>query len=367
MQRRLRIAWFVHSVRSDWNNGNAHFLRGLGRALGQLGHEVTFFEPANGWSFDNLMSEELGSRSLEHFDATYSDLCVRTYDPHAPALREHLKDTDVVIVHEWNDPKLVELLLSLRNEIWFRMLFHDTHHRASSTPEQIAQLQILSFDGVLAFGEALREIYRQRFHIDRVWTLHEAADTTVFYPREAAKATDVIWIGNWGDNERTKELREFLICPAARLPELRFTVYGVRYPREGLDALSESGIHFGGYLPNLDAPEIYSTARMTIHVPRQQYSQAMTGIPTIRVFEALASGIPLISAPWEDTEHLFCSGDFACVRDTDDATEAMQYFTANPAAAQEQAERGLRTVLSRHTCRHRAEQLTEICEELLTA
>ena len=44
---------------------------------------------------------------------------------------------------------------------------------------------------------------------------------------------------------------------------------------------------------------------LTVHIPRQQYTRAMTGIPTIRVFEALACGIPLISAPWSDTEHLF--------------------------------------------------------------
>ena len=47
----------AHSVRSDWNNGNAHFLRGLLRSLGELGHQVTVFEPENGWSIANLANE----------------------------------------------------------------------------------------------------------------------------------------------------------------------------------------------------------------------------------------------------------------------------------------------------------------------
>src|ERR1700749_3174850 len=60
VSRKLRIAYFAHSLRSDWNNGNAHFLRGLMRALGAIGHEIVVFEPHKGWSFANLMSEPCG-------------------------------------------------------------------------------------------------------------------------------------------------------------------------------------------------------------------------------------------------------------------------------------------------------------------
>lgn len=91
----------------------------------------------------------------------------------------------------------------------------------------------------------------------------------------------------------------------------------------------------------------------------------MQGIPTIRVFEALASGIPLVSAPWEDTEHLFRPGDYLMVNSTRETIEAVRRLLADPSAARAQAHQGLETILSRHTCRHRAEQLTSICEELL--
>lgn len=367
MPHKFDICYFVHSVSSDWNNGNAHFLRGLGRALGAMGHSVTFFEPQNGWSIENLLTEPSGSRSLDQFAAAYPDLHVVTYSPDLTEAENQLRNADIVIVHEWNSPELVEVVLRLRDKLGFRALFHDTHHRASSSPDQIAQLQIRRFDGVMVFGEALRAIYRQRFGLARVWTLHEAADTTVFTPRPQEMHTDVVWIGNWGDNERSEEIREFLVGPAARLREYSFRIYGVRYPREGLDALSEAGITYAGYLPNLDAAALYNNTRLTVHIPRQQYCGAMTGIPTIRVFEALASGIPLISAPWRDTEHLFCPGDFVFAESGDEMMEAMRYLLEHPAAAREQADRGLRTVRNRHTCMHRAEQLTQICEELLSA
>jgi spore maturation protein CgeB len=372
MPHKFRIAYFAHSVRSDWNNGNAHFLRGLLRSMTQCGHELSIFEPADGWSIQNLRAEECGERSLREFALRYPDLPTTTYDlsgaeslTSASRWRELLRGKDIVILHEWNPPELAHYLLDLRDELRFRLLFHDTHHRASSSPEQIRLFAIDRFDGVLAFGEALRGIYTRRFNLSRVWTLHEAADTGIFRPLpRSAESCEVVWIGNWGDDERSAEIHKFLLQPASELPEYEFTVYGVRYPPDALRALTVAGVHYGGYLPNLAGPTTYASSRITLHIPRQQYDGAMTGIPTIRVFEALACGIPLVSAPWKDAEHLFRAGDFYMVSDTREMKQAIHMFLSDSKAAKQQAEAGLATVLARHTCRHRAEQLTSICEEL---
>jgi spore maturation protein CgeB len=371
MSRKLRIAYFAHSLRSDWNNGNAHFLRGLLRGLGQLGHEVTIFEPGEGWSIVNLRQEPRGEQSLRQFSEVYPDLRVSLYEESqlgdAGFWASALEGTQIVIFHEWNPPELAHLLLRLRDCLRFRLLFHDTHHRASSSPEQIRLFGIPSFDGVLAFGNSLRVLYRERFAIHRVWTLHEAADTSVFKPAsDTKKQTDVLWIGNWGDDERSREIDEFLLCPAKRLPARSFMIHGVRYPAEGLAALRSAGVQYAGYLPNLDAPAAYAAARLTVHIPRQQYTTAMLGIPTIRVFEALACGIPLISAPWQDTEALFREGDYMAVRNGAEMLGAIESLLGDAEAARQQAARGLETVLARHTCRHRAEQLSLICEEVLS-
>jgi spore maturation protein CgeB len=177
------------------------------------------------------------------------------------------------------------------------------------------------------------------------------------------KRADVIWIGNWGDEERSNEIRQFFLAPAKELNDLGFTIYGVRYPEGAVAALRKAGVQYAGYLPNLDAPAIYAAARLTVHIPRQQYATAMKGIPTIRVFEALACGIPLLSAPWEDTEGLFREGDFLTVRDTAEMRRAMEYLLSDPEAARAQALRGLETVLTHHTCGHRARQLSTLFEE----
>jgi spore maturation protein CgeB len=369
MPANYRIAYFAHTLRSDWNNGNAHFLRGLVRALHAEGHDVTAYEPASEWSIDHLRTEPRGEDSLAKFMETYSEFDLQTYEPEESEQLwiERLRGTQVVVLHEWNPPALAQMLLRIRDHIGYKLIFHDTHHRASSSPEQMQQFGLSRFDGVLAFGAALAAIYRERFDIQNVWTFHEAADTTVFKPspREGFD-NDVVWIGNWGEGERAAELREFLLRPAAVLsPERRFQVYGVRYPEQGLTALQASHIAYGGYLPNLEAPAVYARSRLTLHVPRQQYSAVMMGIPTIRVFEALACGIPLISAPWQDTEQLFRPGDLRFVANGEEMTQAIAELLQDPEQAKEEALRGLETVLSRHTCIHRAQEFTAICHQLL--
>ncbi len=369
MSPKLSIAFFVHSIRSDWNNGNAHFLRGLLRALGRQGHRVVCFERGSDWSIDNLLLEgEAGAQSLARHDRIYADVPVQTFDD-GTDFAAVLSNVDVVVVHEWNSPELIAQVLSVAGPCGFRTLFHDTHHRASSSPEAIRRLQVPRFDGVIAFGEALERIYRRDFGLEHVYVLHEAADTSIFHPpapgTPTGKTDDVVWIGNWGDNERSGEIRSFLLEPAAALHDRRFTIYGVRYPDEALEALRQAHVRYAGYLPNLEAPRVYAASQLTVHIPRQQYAGAMAGIPTIRVFEALACGIPLISAPWQDTEHLFREGDFRFVHSGEEMREAMRYLLDHPEAAEAQAARGLESVLARHTCDHRASELIDICNEVM--
>ncbi len=369
MPRKLRLAYFAHTLRSDWNNGNAHFLRGLMRAMTQCGHEVTIYEPEREWSIDNLSTEVMGEDSLDTFLQIYADLDLQTYSPDQSTELWHqrLRGVEIILLHEWNPPQLANMLLDLRDLVGYKLLFHDTHHRASSSPQQIEQFGLLRFDGIVAFGNALRSIYRNRFGVERVWTLHEGADITVFHPRpEIARKPELVWIGNWGEGERAAELQEFLITPAAALRPIASTkIYGVRYPTEGLDALRNAGVQYGGYLANLDAPAVFAAAGVTAHVPRRQYSVEMKGIPTIRVFEALACGIPLVSAPWQDTDSLFREGDFRWASNSSEMIDALKELLLDTVAAEEQAARGLETIRAHHTCAHRASELTAICEEVL--
>jgi spore maturation protein CgeB len=83
------------------------------------------------------------------------------------------------------------------------------------------------------------------------------------------------------------------------------------------------------------------------------------------VFEALACGIPLICAPWEDAEKLFTPGkDFLVARDGNEMKKHMRALLTDKAMARELAEHGLRTIQQRHTCAHRVDELLQIYEEV---
>lgn len=368
MSKQYRIRMFVHSMISDWNNGNAHFLRGLAQALIDHGHDVRCFEQLGGWSLSNLVKTEghAAVESIDLFRAAYPDIDVQFYeagDALPQLLDEQLKDCDVVIIHEWNDPFVVNQALALKQKYGFKALFHDTHHRAVSALQELLCFHLHLFDGVLTFGEALRKIYKDGLGIENAWTFHEAADVGRFAPRDAPQNTDLCWVGNWGDDDRAKELQEFLIGPSAEL-ELRTVVHGVRYPAEALTELARAGIRYEGYLPNLSAPEAYARSVLSLHVPRMQYAEKLAGVPTIRVFEALACGAPLLCAPWQDSERLFRQEDYIVAKNGDAMKAEIRYYLRDEKARKQLAANGRETVLARHTCGHRAEQLAGILEEI---
>ena len=369
MSKRLHLRIFAHSWISDWNHGNAHFLRGLASELVALGHEVFCYEERNSWSLTNLKKENAGDDAYDAFRRAFPVLDVRFYNNDADFeqfAREELRGADVVIVHEWNDPRVVETILSLKSRLNFRVLLHDTHHRAYTNPREILRFPLHLFDGVLAFGQAIERIYREGFGVREVWTFHEAADTRHFHPIVAEQDTDVVWIGNWGDEERTQELEEFLLGPAKSLQRRRLAVYGVRYPAEARERLLEVGIEYRGYLPNLAAPVVYAGSKLSLHVPRRFYANGLGGIPTIRVFEALACGAVLICAPWNDAEKLFRPGeDYLIAENGQQMTDTVGTLLRDESARRQISRNGLETIRARHTCAHRALQLTEICDQLL--
>jgi spore maturation protein CgeB len=142
-------------------------------------------------------------------------------------------------------------------------------------------------------------------------------------------------------------------------------VYGVRYPATALDSLNEAQVAYRGWIPNYRVPEVFSKYRVTMHVPRRPYRERLPGIPTIRVFEALACGIPLVSAPWEDSEQLFSPGtDFLMARDEEEARECLRAVLHDSGLAEHLRRSGWEAIRARHTCAHRVDELLKIYRAL---
>jgi spore maturation protein CgeB len=452
----VKIVVFTHSLRSCWNHGNAHFLRGVLRELTAAGHRVAAYEPDGAWSVENLLRDH-GEAGLAASLAPYPELSATVFDASLD-LDAALDGADAVLAHEWNEPDLVARIGRARRcGGRFTLLFHDTHHRAVSDPDAIRRFDLDGYDGVLAFGETLAAVYRRWGWGDRVFVWHEAADTRLFHPpehtpsprphpespvengrptphlilrspaqqgvskegsrnraasgslpesspgralrdgplrgppqdevggrddhsrqgseeaqealwkewgEEARQRQGLVWIGNWGDGERSAELESFLFRPA-RSVGLPLDVYGVRYPDDALAALARYGAQYRGWLPNARAPETFARHLATVHVPRRFYVERLPGIPTIRVFEALACGIPLVCAPWRDSENLFRPGkDYLVAPDEATMERHLAALRDDPDLRRSLARSGLETIRARHTCAHRARELIDILHGL---
>ena len=361
----MKIVMFYHSLYSDWNHGNAHFLRGIIKELQLRGHDIETYEPEDGWSLLNLLKDH-GAQKLDEFRQYYPTLNPQFYNPKKPINYEAiLGDADLVIVHEWNDPEIVAQIGEQKERFGFTLLFHDTHHRAVSEIERMSKYDFSNYDAALVSGDVIRKIYEDKNWFEKVWTWHEAADAELFAPdRDQEKEGDLVWIGNWGDGERTEELKEFLIDPVKELG-IKAKVYGVRYPQEAINALKEAGIEYGGWLPNYKVPEVFSKYKVTVHIPRKPYLEMLQGIPTIRPFEALSCGIPLICSPWNDAEHLFSPGeDFLMAKDGNDMGYKIAEVIKSTQLAKSLSENGRKTILEKHTCEHRVDALENILRKM---
>src|SRR5438445_9596166 len=129
MTGRLSFRIFAHSWISDWNHGNAHFLRGLASELVRLGHEVRCYEERDGWSIRNLASEGNGAAAEAEslFHQAFPMLDVRFYsrgDGFRQFVERELRSADMVLIHEWNAPEVISQILSLKKQRGFRALLH---------------------------------------------------------------------------------------------------------------------------------------------------------------------------------------------------------------------------------------------------
>lgn len=357
----MKIIMFYHSVYSDWNHGNAHFLRGITKSLQKKGHEVEIYEPEDGWSIQNLLKSH-GAEMLDEFREYYPGIHPQFYYSKRPLKAEKIfPGADVVIVHEWNPPELIEEIGRYKKQYGFTLLFHDTHHRAVSDKENLGKNVFTNYDGALVFGEVLKDLYLQNKWSKKVWVWHEAADADLFKPkRDLPKKGDLVWIGNWGDDERAEELTEYLINPIKEL-NLKAKIYGVRYPEKVKKLLKDSNIEYGGWLPNYKVPEVFAQYRLTLHIPRRPYVEKLPGIPTIRPFEAMSCGIPLISAPWKDAENLFHTNqDYLLAENPDQMKKLIAEVLQNQELARKLSMNGRQVILDKHTCDHRATELEEI-------
>ena len=314
--------------------------------------KVVFLNPS-------LSSGHSGARSLRGVIAELrerghdADVLEPARPPAGGDLVVHLNDADLVVVDGTCPPALAERIGDHhRRDGGYRLLFHATDPAAGTN-----SVDLSGYDGVLAGSEAICHRYLEAGWQGQSWAWREAADTRIFHPLPAIEPdADLVAFASWSDAGQSAMLRDVLLHPARQL-RLRGAIHGPPPPPLARLRLRFARIHHRPPVADQAIPELFARHRLTVQIPFHP--------APISPFEALACGIPLISAPGGDADGLFRpERDFLIARDCAETREAMQAVLEMPEFAAQLSQSGLEAVRAEHTCAHRARELLEIDAEL---
>jgi spore maturation protein CgeB len=345
----MRIVLLGLSVTSSWGNGHATNYRGLCRALLARGHDVLFLERDRPWY-----------AAARDFDAPW----VRLYDSVAAlaASEEDVRAADLVLVGSFV-PDGVEVgewaLATATGPVAFWDI--DTPVTAAKLAaddrEYLSRELVGRYDLYLSFtsGPLLERIGARRPR-----PFHCLVDPELYRPVDAPKRWALGYLGTYSP-DRQEALERLLGAPAAAVPDERFVVAGSQFPDE---LAWPPNVERLDHVAPADHPRFYASQRMTLNVTRGPMAEAGWS-PSVRLFEAAACGVPVVSDPWEGLETFFRPGEEILIAP---GPEDVLHFLDLPADELAAIGRRARTrVLAEHTAQCRAEQLERYVAELVGA
>jgi spore maturation protein CgeB len=353
----MRFVVLGLSLTSSWGNGHATTYRSLLRALAARGHEILFLErdlpfyaanrdlPAPGFARLELYTglEDLTRRFAGDIrDADF--VIVGSYVPDGIAVGRWVLDTAAgpVAFYDIDTPITLEQIAS------------------RGTADYIDRALIGRYALYLSFsgGPTLQRL-EDEFGSPRARALYCSVDPALYHPMQiVARRWDLGYLGTYSP-DRQPALETLLIEPARRVPELAMVVAGPQYPQTIAWPTNVARIE---HLPPAEHVRFYNEQVFALNITRRAMLDAGHS-PSVRLFEAAACGIPIITDAWPGLEDFFAPGEEILVAaTTEDALLLLQ--TIGPESAREIGARGRARILAEHTAAHRAAQLETCAREL---
>jgi len=351
----MNILIFGLSITSAWGNGHATTYRALAQALAGRGHRVRFLERDVPWYADNR-------------DLPRQNYCEVTIYRDINELNELFPaeiNADLIMLGSYvpQGALLADWLLPRAQGV---TAFYDI-----DTPVTVAQLMrgecdylrpdlVPRFDLYLSFaGGPILQRLQHELDAQRPKPFYCSVDPTEYRPAIGArKRFDLGYLGTYS-RDRQPMLQQLLVEPARAWSEGRFCVAGAQYP----DHIEwPANVERVEHLPPSVHRAFYNSQRLTLNVTRAD--MAANGYsPSVRLFEAAACGVPILSDPWPGLEEFFTPGREILV--ARNSQTVLGYLRDCDAAYLRQiATRARARVLSQHTAAHRACQLEEYVYEV---
>jgi spore maturation protein CgeB len=356
-RERVKLIIFGLSISSTLGATRASLWRGLCRALGQRGHEMTFFE------------RDFASHAARRDPAEIPGVRLRLYrrwEDVLPEARRCLAGADAVIVTSCCPDALAASDLGLSSSARVRVFYELDPPRALGLARAGKPIPYLGpqglgdFDLTLSYtgGRALIEL-KQRMGARRVEPFYSCVDPMFYYPAPVTDAyrAHLSYLGSY-DEDRRGPLEELLLNAARRLPDRRFLVGGALYPEPFREV---ENLRFIDRVAESERPAFYCSSTLTLNVPRGEMAR-MGWCPSNRLFEAAACGAPVISEWWDGLDHFFEPGEEIIIaRSVDDVIDAMD---APEEDLTQIALRGHARVLEEHSAQRRAAELERLLESV---
>lgn len=353
--RRMRIVILGLSITSSWGNGHATTYRSLMRALCRRGHEVLFLECDKPWyrAHRDLRRPPFGT--------------VRLYDDLAQLQRrrrDEIRGADLVIIGSYV-PDGIALAHWVRGVATGIVAFYDI-----DTPVTLAALAdgscsyldaglVPLFDLYLSFtGGPVLRLLESRYGARAARAMYCAVDPEQHRPQPADVRWALGYLGTYGA-DRQPTLDQLLCEPARQWPAGRFAVAGPLYPAElewpaNVDRIEHVG-------PDRHA-WFYGHQRFTLNVTRADMVR-LGYSPSVRLFEAAACGVPIISDWWPGLATIFAPGREILIARS--GADVLRCLHDMPEAERQRLARAARQhVLAHHTADNRAALLERYVEEI---
>ena len=346
----MRIVVLGLSITSSWGNGHATNFRALCSALRRRGHDVLFLERDKPWYASSRdfaapwvelynSVDELGRR-----DATVDSadlVLIGSFVPEGVEVAEWVLETARGVVGFWDidTPVTVAAL-------------------QAGTCEYLTPALIPRFDVYLSFtgGPLLERLGAARAR--PFWCM---VDPDRYVPMSGPIRWDLGYLGTYS-HDRQPALEELLLQPARHRPSWSFAVAGPLYPEElewpaNVDRMEN--------VPPAGHSAFYSSQRFTLNLTRTDMIRAGWS-PSVRLFEAAATGVPIISDWWEGLDAFFEPGREILIAGNG---EDVERFLVDIGEEERQtlARAARARVLGNHTGEQRAAELELIVDEVARA
>jgi spore maturation protein CgeB len=222
-------------------------------------------------------------------------------------------------------------------------------------PELIAKYHLyLSFSG----GPIL-DYLEEHFRSPAARALYCSVDTDIYYPEKKETQWQMGYLGTYS-KDRQPTLTELLNKPAGQFPDKSFVVAGPQYPENYPWAKNVERI---AHLPPAAHRDFYNAQKFTLNVTRKDMIDAGYS-PSVRLFEAAACGVPIISDFWNGLDSIFDIGQEILVAGTSRDVAAI-FDSIDAEQRKKMGERARAKVLRYHTAKARAKELEGYVMEVL--